>query len=58
MTMDKLDQLLEAARSVQMDASQQEEQRRSFAFGNAGMENALITREMVDQQAELLKQEK
>ena len=36
---------------------QQEEQRKSFAYGNAGLENELITREMINQQAEKLKSE-
>ena len=52
-----LEKLLRAARSVRMNSDQKEEQRRSFAFGNAGLENELITREMVDEQAERLKKE-
>ena len=47
--------LIEAAKKIQMTAQQQEEQRRSFAYGNAKIENDLITRETVDTQAELLK---
>lgn len=50
-----LEKLLEAARRVEMTAEQSEEQRRSFAYGNAGLENDRITREMVDAQAEKLK---
>ena len=53
----ELEKLLEAARSVKMNSDQQEKQRRSFAFGNAGLENDLITRQMVDEQAEKLKKE-
>ena len=34
-----------------------EEQRRSFAFGNTAFENELITREMVDREAEKLARE-
>ena len=51
----ELSRLLEKAKLVKMNAEQKEEQRRSFAFGNAGLENDLITREMVDRQAEKLK---
>ncbi|MGE0652356.1 MAG: hypothetical protein AB7P12_11485 [Alphaproteobacteria bacterium] len=52
---DELKKLEELARSVRMTAEQQEQQRRSFAYGNAGLENDLITREMVDEQAEKMK---
>jgi hypothetical protein len=50
--------LLEAAKTAQPSPEQREEQRRSFAYGNTAFENALITREMVDRQAELLAQER
>lgn len=52
-----LKKLVEAARRVRMTGDEQEEQRRSFAYGNAGLENDRITREMVDEQAEKLKAE-
>ena len=52
---EQLEKLLEAAKRIQMTGQQREEQRRSFAYGNAGLENDLITREMVDEQAEKLK---
>lgn len=51
---DELKKLIELARTVQMTPAQQEQQRRSFAYGNAGLENDLITREMIDQQAKKL----
>jgi hypothetical protein len=38
-----------------MSAPEQEEQRRSFAYGNTKIENDSITREMVDREAEALK---
>ena len=38
-----------------MSREQKEEQRRSFAYGNAGLENDLVTRDMINQQAEKLK---
>ena len=34
--------------------AQQEEQRRSFAYGNTKIENDLITRQMIDEAAERL----
>ena len=50
-----LETLIEAAKKVQMTSKQQEDQRRSFAYGNAKIENDLITRKTVDEQAERLK---
>jgi len=52
---ERLAVLIEMARTVQMTAPDQEEQRRSFAYGNTKIENDRITREMVDQEAEALK---
>jgi hypothetical protein len=52
---DELEKLLEAAKYRPLTPSEQEEQRRSFAFGNANIENSRVTRETVDQQAEELK---
>ena len=54
---DALKSLLEAARTAQTTPEQREKQRRSFAFGNTAFENKLITREMVDRQADKLAQE-
>jgi len=51
---DELQQLIEAARKVDMTAAEIEEQRRSFAFGNANIENQRVTRETVAKAAELL----
>jgi hypothetical protein len=53
-----LKELIEAAKAVQPSQEQREEQRRSFAYGNTAFENSRITREMVDEQAELLAKEK
>jgi hypothetical protein len=50
-----LTQLLEAARSAPFSEAQREQQRRSFAYGNAKIENPLVTRQTVDEQAEKLK---
>jgi len=52
---DKLEQLLREARNVKMSASEREEQRRSFAFGNSNIENERITRATIDRAAEELK---
>jgi fructose/tagatose bisphosphate aldolase len=52
---DELKMLLEAAKKVQMKSSEQEEQRRSFAFGNTNIENSRITRATIDEEAESLK---
>ncbi len=49
-----LDLLLERAKNVRMTPEEQEEQRRSFAYGNTKLENDLITREMIDEAAERL----
>ena len=51
-----LEQLLAAAKKVKMTKGEQEEQRESFAYGNANIENALVTRETVKKQARLLKE--
>ena len=52
-----LKDLIEAAKAVEPTKEEREEQRRSFAYGNTAFENSLITREMVDRQAELLAKE-
>jgi hypothetical protein len=55
---DKLNTLIERARTVKTTGEQREKQRRSFAYGNTKIENDLITREMVDEQAEAQKKRK
>jgi hypothetical protein len=50
--------LLEKVKSVKMTPEQREQQRRSFAYGNTRIENPLITRETVKEQAEALKDTK
>ena len=54
----ELEKLLEAAKRIVPSKEQREEQRRSFAYGNTAIENDLITREMIDAEAERLDQEK
>lgn len=50
--------LLDAARRVQPTEADKEEHRRSFAFGNTNIENARITRELIDRQADQLRQDR
>jgi hypothetical protein len=49
-----LQKLIDASRGRTMSDSEKEAQRRSFAFGNANIENTLVTRAMVDEAAEKL----
>lgn len=50
-----LQKLIEAAKRAPFPEEEREAQRRSFAYGNTHIENERITREMVDEQAEVLK---
>jgi len=54
---DYLQKLIEAAKRAPFSDDEREAQRRSFAYGNTNIENDRITREMIDEQAELLKQQ-
>ncbi len=51
MTNETLKNLADRASRVQMTADEKEAQRRSFAYGNANIENPAVTREVVDQAA-------
>ncbi|MQA66207.1 MAG: hypothetical protein GEU76_09960 [Alphaproteobacteria bacterium] len=55
---DSLKALMEAAKHVKMSPSEQEEQRQSFAYGNAKIENDLIQKETVARQSSVLKESK
>jgi hypothetical protein len=56
---DELQKLLNAAKLAKPSPEHREEQRRSFVYGNTHFENNLITRDMVDREAEnLAKDEK
>ena len=55
---DALKKLLEAAKAASQTPEQREQQRRSFVYGNTHFENELITREMVDREAEKLAEDK
>ncbi len=50
-----LKELLAAANAKPMSAADCEIQRRSFAYGNAHIENQRVTREMVDEAAQAIK---
>jgi hypothetical protein len=51
---DALQKLIEAAKTAKPTPEHREQQRRSFVYGNTHFENELITREMVDREAEKL----
>jgi len=51
-------ELVERARGVQMTAREREQQRRSFAYGNANIENEAVTRAVIDKAAEELERER
>jgi hypothetical protein len=51
----ELQDLIELARAAKMTPEQQEEQRQSFAYGNAAFENDRVTRETVRRASEGLK---
>jgi hypothetical protein len=53
----ELQDLLNAAKNFVMSPDQREEQRRSFVFGNTNIENPRITREILDKEAEALRNE-
>ena len=56
MAMDeKMRKLLKRADRYKMSDEEREEQRRSFAYGNANLHNPNVTRELIDQEAEKLK---
>ncbi len=44
--------LIERANKIQMSPSDQEAQRRSFAYGNSKIENNSVTREMINAAAD------
>tara|TARA_R110002096_G_scaffold423452_1_gene630572 strand:+ start:32875 stop:33057 length:183 start_codon:yes stop_codon:yes gene_type:complete len=50
-----LNTLLEMARKVDVSAEEREAQRRSFAYGNAHIENDRITRQSIDEAADMIK---
>jgi len=53
----QLQALIDAARTRPFSSEERQAQRRSFAYGNAKIENDRITRAMVDEQDEILQAE-
>jgi hypothetical protein len=53
--MSDLNELIEKSRLYKMTDSEKEAQRRSFAYGNAKIENERITKAMVDKAADSIK---
>jgi len=51
---DALKALVETAKKATVSPEAQEEQRRSFAYGNTKIENDRITRQTIDEEAEAL----
>lgn len=50
----ELEELLGTVKDAKMTEDEKEEQRRSWAFGNTALSNPAVTREMVDEVADLL----
>jgi len=55
---DALKKLIKAPKTANPTPEHREQQRRSFVYGNTHFENKLITREMVDREAEKLAKDK
>jgi len=55
---ERLQKLIDAARERPMSNSEREDQRRSFAYGNAHIENERVTKEMIAEAAERIAKEK
>lgn len=51
MSREKLDAMINLSRSVVVTPEQREDQRRSFAYGNAKFENPRISRSSIDKAA-------
>jgi hypothetical protein len=51
MSNDELTNLIDRARRVVMTDAEREAQRRSFAYGNIKIENDMVTRDMVEEEA-------
>ncbi|MBZ5533370.1 MAG: hypothetical protein LAO20_18230 [Acidobacteriia bacterium] len=54
----ELKELLAAAKNADLTSEEKEAQRRSFAYGNTKIENDRITRDLVDQEADRLSNDK
>lgn len=49
--------LVEKAKRITMSPGEREQQRRSFAFGNANIENEAVTKDVIEQVADRMVQE-
>jgi hypothetical protein len=57
MTQTEFANLLEKAKGISMSTCDHEQQRRSFAYGNANIENEAVTRDVIDAVAERMASE-
>jgi hypothetical protein len=57
MTTIEFAKLLEKAKGIRMSSCDREQQRRSFAYGNANIENEAVTRKVIDEVAERMVRE-
>lgn len=57
MTNTEMTILLEKAKHITMSQTEREEQRRSFAYGNANIENEAVTKDVVDEIAKRMLRE-
>lgn len=55
MSNQEVQELLKRAKIVRMTPEQKEQQRQSFAYGNAKIENSRISRESIRKAAEILR---
>ena len=53
-----LEDLLAAAKNAPFTPQDEEEQRKSFAYGNTNIENSRVTRDTIEKEAKSLKAEK
>lgn len=51
MTTQEMTILLEKAKRITMSSKEREEQRRSFAYGNANIENEAVTKDVIEEVA-------
>jgi hypothetical protein len=49
--------LVEKAKRITMSQGEREQQRRSFAYGNANIENEAVTKDVIEQVADRMVQE-
>lgn len=57
MTKTEITILLEKARRITMSPGEREQQRRSFAYGNANIENESVTKDVIEEVAEKMARE-